>query len=316
MEKIILEYLIHIKALFLSVFLSSENRTYIPWLGTSIIIGFGVFFYWDVIKGKKKWDDYFSYLLPKKIYFHPSAIMDYKLIIINILLAPSNKILGFLSTGFLSQFTYNFLKGIYIPTWSRWETNYITIFLAGLFGLLVFDFSSFITHYWAHKNKYLWRIHSLHHSAEVMTPITNTRNHPLWGIYVEVIKSTLTAIFYGFFAYITINGLDIKFFMGFSFAITIFYAAASNLRHSHIWLSYGKFLSHFFVSPAMHQIHHSLDMKHRNKNMGLIFSIWDWIFGTLYIPKEKEELRFGISKENPNPHKTLKDALITSIIKG
>jgi len=33
-------------------------------------------------------------------------------------------------------------------------------------------------------------------------------------------------------------------------------------------------------------------------------------FGTLYIPTEKEDLQFGISKENPNPHKTVKDAYL------
>jgi len=47
-----------------------------------------------------------------------------------------------------------------------------------------------------------------------------------------------------------------------------------------------------------------------DKNMGLIFSFWDLMLGTLYIPTEKEELRFGISEENPNPHKTIKDALL------
>ena len=31
---------------------------------------------------------------------------------------------------------------------------------------------------------------------------------------------------------------------------------------------------------------------------------------------EKEDLKFGIDEKNPNPHKTLKDAYITSILKG
>jgi hypothetical protein len=37
------------------------------------------------------------------------------------------------------------------------------------------------------------------------------------------------------------------------------------------------------------------------------------MFGTLYIPHEKEELKYGLNEKNPNPHTTLKDAYITSI---
>ena len=63
----------------------------------------------------------------------------------------------------------------------------------------------------------------------------------------------------------------------------------------------------------MHQIHHSSDPKHRNKNLGSYLAIWDFFFGTLYIPENKEELKFGLSVKNPNPHKTLEDAYINSL---
>jgi len=315
MENIIWKYLLSIKGWVIGPYLHPESRTYLSWLGTSIIIGFGSYLYLEVKKGNGKWKDFLIFLLPKKIYFHPSAKMDYKIIIINIFLGPVLKIFGLISTTFLAQFTYNFLKDFYTPTWDTWEVNGFTIFMAGLLGLLVKDFNTFISHHWAHKNKYLWRLHSLHHSAEVLTPFTLKRVHPLWGVYTGLLSSAITSIFIGIFTYMTLN-VDVRYFFNIQLGILIFNAAGANLRHTHIWVSYGKFLSHIFVSPAMHQIHHSYDKKHRNKNMGQIFAIWDWMFGTLYIPEKKEELKFGISKENPNPHKNLKDAFITSIING
>jgi creatinine amidohydrolase/Fe(II)-dependent formamide hydrolase-like protein len=58
-------------------------------------------------------------------------------------------------------------------------------------------------------------------------------------------------------------------------------------------------LSRIFISPAQHQIHHSDAPQHFDKNMGFTFAIWDGLFGTLYVPKEKETLTFGLGpKEN------------------
>lgn len=67
-----------------------------------------------------------------------------------------------------------------------------------------------------------------------------------------------------------------------------------NLRHSHIWISYGWYLSHIFSSPAMHQIHHSTKEEHIDKNFSRIFSFWDYLFGTLYVPKIREEFTVGL----------------------
>ena len=56
----------------------------------------------------------------------------------------------------------------------------------------------------------------------------------------------------------------------------------------------GKFLNRIFISPAQHQIHHSKALKHRDKNLGGQLAIWDWIFGTIYLPDKKEDIQFGV----------------------
>ena len=71
----------------------------------------------------------------------------------------------------------------------------------------------------------------------------------------------------------------------------------ANLRHSHVKLKYPSILEHIFISPYQHQIHHSSNSKHFDKNMGSKLAVWDYLFGTLILSKETSKLRFGLGKE-------------------
>ena len=69
----------------------------------------------------------------------------------------------------------------------------------------------------------------------------------------------------------------------------------ANLRHSHVKLKYPSFLEYIFISPYQHQIHHSINKHHYDKNMGSKLAIWDFIFGTLILSKETSRIRFGVA---------------------
>jgi hypothetical protein len=57
------------------------------------------------------------------------------------------------------------------------------------------------------------------------------------------------------------------------------------------------------MSPAHHQIHHSSDPIHFNKNLGSCLAVWDWLFGTLYVPgKAREKLSFGVEPDRQEAH--------------
>jgi sterol desaturase/sphingolipid hydroxylase (fatty acid hydroxylase superfamily) len=86
--------------------------------------------------------------------------------------------------------------------------------------------------------------------------------------------------------------------LGVNIVTAVFYWSGANLRHSHVWLSYGPLLNRVLVSPAQHQIHHSCAPRHHDKNYGEIFALWDWMFGTLYNPKGYEALEFGVADSN------------------
>ena len=61
----------------------------------------------------------------------------------------------------------------------------------------------------------------------------------------------------------------------------------------------------------MHQIHHDPDRM--NRNYGEVFAIWDWMFGTLYIPDRYEQFKIGLGEQG-NPHSTLQRAYLVPMI--
>ena len=73
--------------------------------------------------------------------------------------------------------------------------------------------------------------------------------------------------------------------------------AGGVLRHSPFWVSFGPAVERLVISPAMHQIRHSDDPAHFDKNMGGSLAVWDRLFGTIHIPNGREVERFGIGPE-------------------
>ncbi len=60
-------------------------------------------------------------------------------------------------------------------------------------------------------------------------------------------------------------------------------------------------------------MHHSANPKHFNKNFGSCLALWDWMFGTLYVPaKEREPLTFGFA-DHPDAH-TVKGELVDPFV--
>lgn len=262
---------------------------------------------------KFNWKNFLSYVFPKSIYLHSSAKLDYKLFFINKLIRPGEIIAFVLSTGWIANLIIRTLNNFYTPTWGRWEVGPASIIILGVMGFILSDFTIFIRHYIEHKFKFFWRFHNLHHSAEVLTPITSFRVHPFAAIYGEVINWFSFGITFGLLSYLGINNADSNLITKYAIGYAFLSFFIGNFQHSHLWISFGKFFSHIFISPAMHQIHHSSAAEHRNKNLGSYLAIWDFLFGTLYIPENKEDLKFGLSINDPNPHKTLEDAYYNSL---
>ncbi|MEO1536983.1 MAG: sterol desaturase family protein [Pseudomonadota bacterium] len=255
-----------------------------------------------------------KWLFPASVYRHNSNLLDIKLFLTHRVLTGAGLFSAVIFTPIVTFWLLNWFDS-FSPTVEEHPVTFWRSALVTLLVVLSADFVKYWAHRMHHEYKPLWSFHAVHHSADVLTPLTLTRTHPvesiirLVGISLLVGATQAIAIFtfVGTIDLVTIGGANALYF--------VFNAAGSNLRHSHIWLSYGRVLEHIFISPAQHQVHHSTDLKHHNKNYGSMFAIWDWMFGTLYVPQNgPEDLRFGVSDENGDPlpqqYPTLREALI------
>ena len=76
------------------------------------------------------------------------------------------------------------------------------------------------------------------------------------------------------------------------------------VRHTHLPISFGP-LNHVVLCPHWHQLHHSNDPRHYDKNFGLLFSFWDRLFGTLCVPKPDEAFTFGLMARESGEYQSL-----------
>ena len=80
----------------------------------------------------------------------------------------------------------------------------------------------------------------------------------------------------------------------------MFLLTYGHLRHSNMWIAFTGVAGRILQSPAHHQLHHSTNPAHFDKNLGFALALWDWAFGTLVIPaRTRESIVFGVGGEAP-----------------
>jgi len=88
------------------------------------------------------------------------------------------------------------------------------------------------------------------------------------------------------------------------------------LQHSQFWIAFTGPWGRLFLSPAHHQIHHSTDPAHFNKNLGNFLGLCDWLAGTLHVPgKKREKLIFGVEPRARDAH-SFQGAIIAPVRQG
>ncbi|CAD5954552.1 hypothetical protein PCC9214_02774 [Planktothrix tepida] len=293
--------------------LNGSRRLYWLYLLTSLLLA-GLVYWRSQPKSDLNFKGFLSFCFPKEIYFHPSALLDYQIFIINNILAPGNLRLAWFETSLVASLVNNWLQATFGYFGGFTTENLGSLVIFTLLFVAVFDFASYLNHAWHHQNPILWQFHSLHHSSEVLTPISLYRSHPLYELNKKLITTAISAPLQGILIYLFFGKIHVITLFGLNFLVALYYMAGGNLAHSHIWLDYGKIGNHIFISPVLHQIHHSIAPQHINKNYGEFLGIWDWMFGTLYLPEKEEKLEFGIGKNQPQPYPTLTQAYLDPVV--
>ncbi len=180
-------------------------------------------------------------------------------------------------------------------------------------AVLMQDFTTFYFHYLMHVVKPMWEVHKAHHGAEFLIPITDARTHPLQTVVSHAVSivpagSLVGAVVYAYGMPITDNWM-----IGRSVYAMLDICSFVFLRHSHIYLSYG-WLERYLLSPAQHQIHHSQEEPHWDKNFGLLFSFWDRMFGTIVYSRQGDRFRLGLHGEPEGSYDSLWGIYVKPIV--
>ena len=196
-----------------------------------------------------------------------------------------------------------------------------------LIGFLVRDFVQWWVHRLLHRSEWLWQFHQVHHSVEEMGFAAHLRYHwmenvvyrtleyiPLallgiglydffiihiftlaWGHYnhsnISINHGITGAVVGGLIGVVLGTGLWDVNVLAVNPAIPIAGGAIIGL------VLLGPIMKFLFNSPELHIWHHSSELPDSHKygiNFGLTLAVWDYLFGTAYVPKEGRNIRLGV----------------------
>jgi len=141
-----------------------------------------------------------------------------------------------------------------------------------LMAVVLADFGAYSAHRFMHIAYVGWRLHAVHHSPTSLNFLASARTHP-------------------FNAVLTLGAESLPVFaLGASPEIlammTVFKGANGLLQHSNIDLRPG-WLSGVVATNEAHWWHHSVVLEESNRNFGNSTMVWDRLFGTWFVPKDR-----------------------------
>jgi sterol desaturase/sphingolipid hydroxylase (fatty acid hydroxylase superfamily) len=168
------------------------------------------------------------------------------------------------------------VDGWHLDQWIAplWPGVTDTALVGFLIYLLVFDFVIYGLHRAQHQWEWWWALHAVHHSQRHMTMWTDSRNHLLDTLLVDmafVLVARVIGVPPGQFVFLVALSQLIE-----------------SLSHANARLSFGWLGARLLVGPSYHRLHHGIGIGHENHgsgtlgghNFSILFPIWDILFGT------------------------------------
>ncbi len=136
--------------------------------------------------------------------------------------------------------------------------------------LVLKDLIEWCIHNLLHRVSWLWQFHKLHHSILELDFLGAFRFHWMESVVYKSLS----------YLPLVILGTDGRVI----FWVALFGTLIGHLNHSNLDLSFGP-LRYVLNSPRMHVWHHDAIVRgFSGQNFGIIFSLWDFLFGTAYLP--------------------------------
>lgn len=233
-----------------------------------VLIGVSLFFWvWEILRPWRS----------RQGAFRKDFWLDGFYMFFNMFLFP---VLGFAAFSNLLHAFWGWLLGssglpgtmlIDLGGWPVWAQ------LLGLF--LVRDFTHWNVHRLLHRVPLLWEFHKVHHSVEEMGFAAHLRYHWMENILYRIPE----------FLVLSLLGFGVKdFFIVYTLTLVI-----GHWNHANIVLPLGP-LKYVFNNPQMHIWHHAWELPRKyGVNFGISLSLWDYIFGSAFIPSDGRDIKLG-----------------------
>ncbi len=256
---------------------------------------FFVLIAWGVYLARKETGGFFAWLFPADVWRNRSVRTDIGLFVIGRVMNILGIVARFAGSPALAAYVASLFPGAAL------NSSMVSAVVLALLLWVCNDFASYWAHRGYHSIKVIWPLHAVHHSAAVLTPLTTYRQHPLDLLITTSFHTVVTGVILGLLVGAFDPSTSIAEIAGVNAFLVLANITVANFHHTHLWISFGPFLERIIISPAQHQIHHSTNPAHYNRNYGQILALWDWLFGTLYLIKDKEELQFGLNEASEAP---------------
>jgi len=156
-----------------------------------------------------------------------------------------------------------------------------------LLAMIVGEIGAYWGHRVSHTHPWLWRFHSVHHSAEQMDWLVNSRAHPLDMVFTRL--SGLIPIYVLGLAQPSASRFD---------SVSLIYVFVGTfwayLVHANVRWRFGV-AEKWLAAPAFHHWHHAnVEVAKTYVNYAAIFPWIDKIFGSFYIPSRSWPKSYGL----------------------
>jgi sterol desaturase/sphingolipid hydroxylase (fatty acid hydroxylase superfamily) len=149
------------------------------------------------------------------------------------------------------------------------------------------DFMFWLEHFVDHSCRLFWAVHVTHHSSPEYNLSTGFRSSVFMPVYKYIYFLPLVLL--GF------QPIDVMLM----FSLTQIYGI---LVHTQYVRKMPAWIEYIFVTPSHHRVHHASNIPYLDKNMGMVFIIWDRMFGTFIKEMPDEVPHYGITKPIENPY--------------
>jgi sterol desaturase/sphingolipid hydroxylase (fatty acid hydroxylase superfamily) len=155
-----------------------------------------------------------------------------------------------------------------------------------IYGYIVWEFGHFLYHYFGHKVRLFWCLHSTHHAPQSMNLSVSFAHFFLEATYADVIRTT-TCMLLG----VSPPMLAVIMF------IDGFWGGFIHIGEGMIKDSRLGPLQKIILTPSHHRVHHGRNPLYMDTNFCNLLNIWDRVFRT-YQPEDRNiPIEYGITRK-------------------